>query len=358
MRPLDVARMSLQALRRYPLRTAMMLLAIAIGVAAVVLLTAVGEGARRYVTGQFSSLGTRAPDRAAGPAPRRPAAGIQGLLVGETARELTLEDTIAIARSPRIRRVTPLVLGAGTASSARARARHHGARHGRRDARDPALASWAAGRFLPRRRSRRRATRFACSAATSRASCSPTRLAARRVAANRRRALPRARRARRAGARGRLQRRRDRRSCRSQTRSRSSTRRPCSAFSSKADGSRLGAAPRGATSSRSSRRATPAKRTSRSSRRTRWSSTFDTIFDMITAGLAGHRRDQPRRRRRADHERHARRGEPADGGDRLAEGRRRAQPADPRAVSDGGRVLVAARRGASASRSAPAAYGS
>ncbi|HET7608096.1 MAG TPA: ABC transporter permease, partial [Gammaproteobacteria bacterium] len=43
--------MSLQALRRYPLRTSMLLTAIAIGVAAVVLLTAVGEGARRYVTG-------------------------------------------------------------------------------------------------------------------------------------------------------------------------------------------------------------------------------------------------------------------------------------------------------------------
>ena len=44
--------------RRYPLRTSMLLLAIAIGVAAVVMLTAVGEGARRYVTGQFQSLGT------------------------------------------------------------------------------------------------------------------------------------------------------------------------------------------------------------------------------------------------------------------------------------------------------------
>jgi len=112
----DVARMSLQALRRYPLRTAMMLLAIAIGVAAVVLLTAVGEGARRYVTGQFSSLGTELlivlPGRA-----DTAGGGIQGLLVGETARELTLDDTIAIMRSPRIRRVTPLVLGAGTASS-------------------------------------------------------------------------------------------------------------------------------------------------------------------------------------------------------------------------------------------------
>jgi putative ABC transport system permease protein len=115
MKALDVTRMSLQALRRYPLRTAMLLLAIAIGVAAVVLLTAVGEGARRYVTGQFSSLGTELlivlPGRA-----ETAGGGIQGLLVGETARELTLEDTMAIARSSRIRRVTPLVLGAGTVS--------------------------------------------------------------------------------------------------------------------------------------------------------------------------------------------------------------------------------------------------
>jgi putative ABC transport system permease protein len=115
MKPVDVTRLSLQALRRYPLRTAMLLLAIAIGVAAVVLLTAVGEGARRYVTGQFSSLGTELlivlPGRA-----ETAGGGIQGLLVGETARELTLEDTMAISRSSRIRRVTPLVLGAGTVS--------------------------------------------------------------------------------------------------------------------------------------------------------------------------------------------------------------------------------------------------
>jgi len=111
----DVARMSLQALHRYPLRTSMLLLAIAIGVAAVVLLTSVGEGARRYVTGQFSSLGTQLlivlPGRA-----ETAGGGIQGLLVGETARELTLDDTLAIARTPRVLKVTPLVLGAGTVS--------------------------------------------------------------------------------------------------------------------------------------------------------------------------------------------------------------------------------------------------
>lgn len=117
MKPLDVTRMSLQALRRYPLRTAMLLLAISIGVAAVVTLTAVGEGARRYVTGQFSSLGTELLIVLPGRAQTSGGGSIQGLLVGETARELTLEDTLALTRSPRIKRVTPLVIGAGTASS-------------------------------------------------------------------------------------------------------------------------------------------------------------------------------------------------------------------------------------------------
>src|SRR5690242_8517348 len=117
MKPLDVTRMSLQALRRYPLRTAMLLLAISIGVAAVVTLTAVGEGARRYVTGQFSSLGTELLIVLPGRAQTSGGGSIQGLLVGETARELTLEDTLALTRSPRIKRVTPLVVGAGTASS-------------------------------------------------------------------------------------------------------------------------------------------------------------------------------------------------------------------------------------------------
>ena len=117
MKALDVTRMSLQALRRYPLRTAMLLLAISIGVAAVVTLTAVGEGARRYVTGQFSSLGTELLIVLPGRAETSGGGSIQGLLVGETARELTLDDTLALTRSPRIKRVTPLVLGAGTASS-------------------------------------------------------------------------------------------------------------------------------------------------------------------------------------------------------------------------------------------------
>jgi putative ABC transport system permease protein len=115
MRVADVTRLSLQALQRYPLRTSMLLLAIAIGVAAVVTLTAVGEGARRYVTGQFQSLGTQLLIVLPGKA-ETSGGGIQGLLIGETARELTLDDTLALRRSARIAEVTPLVVGAGTVS--------------------------------------------------------------------------------------------------------------------------------------------------------------------------------------------------------------------------------------------------
>jgi putative ABC transport system permease protein len=115
VRSIDTTRLALQALRRYPLRTAMLLVAIAIGVAAVVTLTAVGEGARRYVTGQFQSLGTHLLIVLPGKA-ETSGSGIQGLLIGETARELTLEDTIALTRSSRVAQVTPLVVGAGTVS--------------------------------------------------------------------------------------------------------------------------------------------------------------------------------------------------------------------------------------------------
>jgi putative ABC transport system permease protein len=115
VRPIDTGKLALQALQRYPLRTAMLLIAIAIGVAAVITLTAVGEGARRYVTGQFQSLGTHLLIVLPGKA-ETSGSGIQGLLIGETARELTLDDTMALKRSARVTQVTPLVVGAGTVS--------------------------------------------------------------------------------------------------------------------------------------------------------------------------------------------------------------------------------------------------
>jgi putative ABC transport system permease protein len=115
MTPLDTTRLAAQALSRSPLRSAMLLLAISIGVAAVVMLTAVGEGARRYVTGEFASLGTNLlivlPGRS-----DTTGAGLQGMLIGETERDLTLQDAISLQRSPYIGRIAPIVIGGGTAS--------------------------------------------------------------------------------------------------------------------------------------------------------------------------------------------------------------------------------------------------
>lgn len=93
----------------------MLLLAIAIGVAAVVLLTAVGEGARRYVTGEFAALGTHLLVVLPGKA-ETAGAGVAGMLVGETARDLTLDDAAAIQRSSRITKVAPVIVGSGNAS--------------------------------------------------------------------------------------------------------------------------------------------------------------------------------------------------------------------------------------------------
>jgi len=113
MRIRDGLKFCLGALSGYPLRSALMLLAMAIGVASVVLLTALGEGARHYVTDKFISLGTHLlivlPGRSettGGPPP----------LLGETPRDLTIEDAMAIGRSPAVRRVAPLSVGSAPVS--------------------------------------------------------------------------------------------------------------------------------------------------------------------------------------------------------------------------------------------------
>lgn len=116
MKSLDVGRFCLRSLSGYPLRTGLMLLAMAIGVAAVVVLTALGEGARIYVSGQFASLGTHLlivlPGRSetvGGPPP----------MMGETPRDLTLEDALALTRSSAVRRVAPLIVGSAPVAQGR-----------------------------------------------------------------------------------------------------------------------------------------------------------------------------------------------------------------------------------------------
>ncbi|HFC52857.1 MAG TPA: ABC transporter permease, partial [Gammaproteobacteria bacterium] len=98
-----------KALRGYPARTVLMLAAMAVGVSAVVVLTSLGEGARRYVTGEFAALGTNLLIVIPG---RSETAGISPTtLMGETPRPLTLQDARALLRSHEVRRVAPLNIG-------------------------------------------------------------------------------------------------------------------------------------------------------------------------------------------------------------------------------------------------------
>ena len=57
MRLADLFHFTVLALRRQRFRSLMLLLAVGLGVSSVVVLTALGEGARLYVLGEFANLG-------------------------------------------------------------------------------------------------------------------------------------------------------------------------------------------------------------------------------------------------------------------------------------------------------------
>jgi putative ABC transport system permease protein len=111
----DILRFARDAATGYPLRTALSVLAMSIGVAAVVILTALGDGARRYVIGQFSSLGSNLvivlPGRS-GTGGFNPANAITS-----TPRDLTIDDAAALLRGSAIQRVAPLVVGSSEISA-------------------------------------------------------------------------------------------------------------------------------------------------------------------------------------------------------------------------------------------------
>lgn len=109
MKPQDTLHFSYQALRAYPGRTALILLAMCIGVAAIILLTSLGEGARLYVIGQFQGLGSNLLIVLPG---RSETTGGAPPMLGTTPRDLTLDDALALQRSPAIKDVAPIILGA------------------------------------------------------------------------------------------------------------------------------------------------------------------------------------------------------------------------------------------------------
>ena len=95
MNPLDLLRFATQALLQNRRRSGLSLLGVVIGVVAVVSLTAIGEGALRYVTTQFASLGSSIVNVSPG---KNETTGGMPHGIGGVPNELTLQVAIVLER--------------------------------------------------------------------------------------------------------------------------------------------------------------------------------------------------------------------------------------------------------------------
>ncbi|HEY8025452.1 MAG TPA: ABC transporter permease [Burkholderiaceae bacterium] len=104
----DATRLALRAITAQRLRSFLTLLGIAVGIAAVILLTSIGEGIHRFVLAEFTQFGTNvasiAPGKVktSGPAPTG---------IPSSVRPLTLDDAHALAGLPHITGMTANVWG-------------------------------------------------------------------------------------------------------------------------------------------------------------------------------------------------------------------------------------------------------
>jgi putative ABC transport system permease protein len=142
----DLLAFAWRVLAGYRARSLLILLAMGIGVAAVVAVSAIGEGARLYVVNQFGALGTNLVIVLPG---RSETAGYSpGIVIAKTPRDMTLDDALALRRSHAIRHIAPLIVGAGDVHSGSRRRESPvlGSTAELREIRSMALAQ---GRFLP-----------------------------------------------------------------------------------------------------------------------------------------------------------------------------------------------------------------
>jgi putative ABC transport system permease protein len=107
MRTADLFTLSTRSLTAHRLRSFLTLLGIAVGIAAVILLTSIGEGVHRFVLNEFTQFGTNVIEIA--PGKTKASGGPGGLQT--TVRLLTLDDARVLERIPGIVAVTPNVWG-------------------------------------------------------------------------------------------------------------------------------------------------------------------------------------------------------------------------------------------------------
>lgn len=103
----DFTRLTLSSVISQPLRSFLTALGIGIGVAAVVLLTSIGEGVHRFVLTEFSQFGTNIIGITPGKATTF---GISGAVVNNV-RPLSMDDAASLGRIPGVRAVVPVVQG-------------------------------------------------------------------------------------------------------------------------------------------------------------------------------------------------------------------------------------------------------
>jgi len=103
----DALHLAIRAVTAQRLRSFLTLLGIAVGIAAVILLTSIGEGIHRFVLGEFTQFGTNVI--AVAPGKTRTGGSPSGL--PSSARPLSLEDATALERLPHVVAVTPNVRG-------------------------------------------------------------------------------------------------------------------------------------------------------------------------------------------------------------------------------------------------------
>lgn len=117
MQPRDTLILAGNACLVHKLRTALIIIAMAIGVAAVNILIGLGDSARLYVINEFEALGTHLVIVLPG---RTETTGGQPPIFGETPRDLTLGDAQALVKNSRhISAIAPVSVGSAPVSSGR-----------------------------------------------------------------------------------------------------------------------------------------------------------------------------------------------------------------------------------------------
>jgi len=107
MRFADSLEFAVGSVRGHRLRSGLTVLGIAVGIAAVVLLTAVGEGVRQFVLGEFTQFGTNIIAVTPG---KTSTFGVSGATISSV-RHLTVDDAAALYRLNAVEAVVPVIQG-------------------------------------------------------------------------------------------------------------------------------------------------------------------------------------------------------------------------------------------------------